>query len=471
MISGDVLNELWSKCAPNIRQQVENTARRRLGEGGVESDQSMTDVSEPTTPAISNLEIADHSPRTPRKQSLPTVTFSFSKHDGSQKSSRVDDGGIQPYDPDPFLNTDLDSIRSRSRRGSLAPPPPDAPQSGRNETQNNTSTVIRSRSSTPLPFTSKHPSTPPEYQVYSKRPRTVQRRPSPFSQGPLPDTILIQIFQHLNVRQLMRLRRVSVHWSKLLNHSPDLLHVLDLREFNRVMTDKLLIDTICPFVGSRPVVVDISNCFHVTDEGFSALASTCATNARVWRMKSVWDVTPQAVLEMANKAKGLEEIDLSNCRKVSDPLLARVVGWVVQDFSYNTYTQPNGSFNSTFIKSGNPHGLIHPPHSIVVGCPNLKRITLSYCKHVTDRFMGHLAIYAASRVEEIDLTRCTTITDVGFQHWSKHHFTRLHKLCLADCTYLTDKAIVNLTDAAKGLRELDLVREFSTPESDHFHRD
>jgi F-box/leucine-rich repeat protein 7 len=28
---------------------------------------------------------------------------------------------------------------------------------------------------------------------------------------------------------------------------------------------------------------------------------------------------------------------------------------------------------------------------------------------------------------------------------------------LADCTYLTDNAIVYLTNAAKGLRELDLV--------------
>jgi len=39
----------------------------------------------------------------------------------------------------------------------------------------------------------------------------------------------------------------------------------------------------------------------------------------------------QSVLEMANNAKQLEEIDLSNCRKVSDNLLARIVGWVVTE--------------------------------------------------------------------------------------------------------------------------------------------
>jgi hypothetical protein len=41
-------------------------------------------------------------------------------------------------------------------------------------------------------------------------------------------------------------------------------------------------------------------------------------------------------------------------------------------------------------------------------------------------------------------------------------FPRLTKLCLADCTYLTDNAIVYLTNAAKGLRELDLVRALSS---------
>ena len=71
--------------------------------------------------------------------------------------------------------------------------------------------------------------------------------------------------------------------------------------------------------------------------------------------------------------------------------------------------------------------------------------------------MAHIAVHAASRVEHMDLTRCTTITDIGFQHWSVYAFPRLTKLCLADCTYLTDNAIVYLTNAAKGLRELDLV--------------
>jgi F-box and leucine-rich repeat protein 7 len=204
-------------------------------------------------------------------------------------------------------------------------------------------------------------------------------------------------------------------------------------------------------VGNRPWTIDISNCFHVTDEGFAALTTQCGQNVKNWRMKSVWDITANAVLEMANNAKDLEEIDLSNCRKVSDNLLARIVGWVVTE-SHAPQKPSAGRYNH-----GQQQGHTAPPVGTVVGCPKLKRLTLSYCKHVTDRSMAHLAVHAHTRLQSIDLTRCTTITDGGFQHWSIYKFANLERLILADCTYLTDNAIVYLTNAAKSLKELDLV--------------
>jgi F-box/leucine-rich repeat protein 7 len=164
-------------------------------------------------------------------------------------------------------------------------------------------------------------------------------------------------------------------------------------------------------------------------------------------MKSVWDVTASAILEMANRATELQEVDLSNCRKVSDTLLARLVGWTVPAASLAHHNQVMRSSIKPTLQTAN---------GAVYGCPQLKRLTLSYCKHVTDRSMHHIASHAASRIEQVDLTRCTTITDQGFQYWGNAQFTRLRKLCLADCTYLTDHAIVCLTNAAKNLQELDL---------------
>jgi len=97
-----------------------------------------------------------------------------------------------------------------------------------------------------------------------------------------------------------------------------------------------------------------------------------------------------------------------------------------------------------------------PAPGTVVGASGLKRLTLSYCKHVQDRSMAHIAAHAANRLESIDLTRCTSVTDQGFQHWGLYNFQRLRKLVLADCTYLTDQAIVGIANAARGLKELDL---------------
>lgn len=136
---------------------------------------------------------------------------------------------------------------------------------------------------------------------------------------------------------------------------------------------------------------------------------------------------------------------MSNCRKVGDTLMARIIGWVVP------------SNQKVEGKSASIKPTIQTAECTVYGCPQLKKLTLSYCKHVTDRSMHHIASHAAGRLEEMDLTRCTTITDQGFQYWGNARFTNLRKLCLADCTYLTDNAIVHLTNAAKQLQELDLV--------------
>lgn len=450
MISGEVLEELWRRCSPDIRRQVEATAKTRIAKRE-DDDVDMTDAE---GPSINNLEIDDHT--AVRRPSLPQVTFTPSKPASPHKPSRAEDQEVlEPLDPDPFLSVDMDNMRARSRRGSYAPPIPETPPA--DEPRSGPQT--RSRSQTPTPSSKAvHAITPPDSDFRPKRPRIVQRRPSQFSKGRLPDGILVSIFSYLDIYHLMRLRAVSVHWSRLLTISPEICQHLDLSVYNRVVTNKALVNYICPFVLGRARTIDISNCFHITDEGFTALSTQCGVNVRSWKMKSVWDITANAVLEMANGAKELEEIDLSNCRKVSDNLLARIVGWVVTDPSI-----PPGAGGRAGYKSASTQtqpqktASTGPPPGTVVGCPKLKRLTLSYCKHVTDRSMAHLAVHAHARLQSIDLTRCTTITDSGFQHWSIYKFVKLERLILADCTYLTDNAIVYLTNAAKALKELDLV--------------
>lgn len=258
--------------------------------------------------------------------------------------------------------------------------------------------------------------------------QTARRRSSLLTIGPFPDMIQVKIFQYLDLKTLMRIQRVCRHWQQMLQTSQHLLKVLDLKPYNTTINDNTIL-LITNFAGLRPKVVDISNCFHLTDEGFSFLVNGIGlAKINVFRMKSVWEVSGMAIMDLTVPSIGadLEEIDLSNCRKVGDSTLSRLIGWVV------------------------------PDDGQVVGCAKLKRISLSYCKHITDRSLYHMAMFASDRLEALDLTRCTTITDHGFSFWTLRSFTALRELCLADCTFLTDKSIMAIASSAKQLTHLNL---------------
>lgn len=443
MLNGDVLIEFWEKCPDDLRKQIENTAKSRL-ESATDNDILMPDAKDPTPP-MDQLTINDKLKVTNlRRKSMPMVTLTESELDTTHKPAGAsDDPVLSPSDPDPFLNVGLDNVKLRRGSAGIIHP---KESSSADSTRQPTPSGSRRSSLAHASRTKLMPS--------RARSATLLERSQPGNRGYLPDNVLLRVFQLLELHELLRLRAVSVHWSEILTNDPTLCQFLDLSIYNRKVTDHALSTVICPFVRDRPRFIDVNNCFHITDEGFSTLAKTCGHNVRSWKMKSVWDVTASAILEMANRATELQEVDLSNCRKVSDTLLARLVGWTVPAASLAHHNQ---------VMRSNIKPTLQTANGAVYGCPQLKRLTLSYCKHVTDRSMHHIASHAASRIEQVDLTRCTTITDQGFQYWGNAQFTRLRKLCLADCTYLTDHAIVCLTNAAKNLQELDLVSENRLP--------
>ncbi|MCJ1411499.1 hypothetical protein MMC19_005589 [Ptychographa xylographoides] len=454
LITGDVLSQFWLRCPMEIREQIELTAKQRLL-STCENDIPMTGSFD-IPPPIDELAIRDRpskSPKSPRN-SIPRVALDFNGPE-SPKPSRIEDRQVlAPVDPDPYdpyLNVDLDNTRLKSRRSSLAPPIP-APEASQEP-------HFEDRRPDPKFATPPKPRSTSTSGLYmkAKRARIKSRRPSVQLNCVLPENLLVLIFQHLQLHELMHLRLVSSDWAKLLRESPDLLHNLNLSQYNRKITDEVLLTRICRFVGQRPRQINISNCFHMTDDGFTALAKHCGSNVTSWKMKSVWDVTATAVLEMVKSAKGLEDIDLSNCRKVNDTLLAYIVGTIPQQLPTDQSLQRGLNGRTTTARSAATSPQPAYPPSPLIGSQRLKKLTLSYCKHVTDRSMHHIGQFACWRLEEIDLTRCTTITDHGFQTWNQHNFTRLRKLCLADCTYLTHNAIMYLTNAAKGLQDLDLV--------------
>ncbi|KXX80658.1 Potassium/sodium hyperpolarization-activated cyclic nucleotide-gated channel 2 [Madurella mycetomatis] len=339
MIGGEALEELWKRCPPEIRLQVEETARKRYQAAG--EDVEMKDaeaLSDGKRPIIPDTEPA-----------LPMVTFTTVSKPGSPTDDQPETR--QPSDPDPFLSVDMENLRNR-RRNSLAPPVP----------QTDSSAIVGTMKMQPLTLTPPllspvSPDTPP---LPTKRARMFS--PTPESDDgakppAFPDHIWIAVFQRLDLLELIRLRAVCKHWRQLLTVSPELCTHVDLGPFNGKVTDWSLVNILAPFIGTRAVEMDISNCFHITDEGFQALWKSCGKNIKVWKMRSVWDVSAGQILEMSECAKGLEEIDWSNCRKVGDNLLARVVGWVVPEPPPAREQSKNVVISSSLAKrrSGAPH--------------------------------------------------------------------------------------------------------------------
>lgn len=447
MIPGDTLEELWKKCPPHIRAQVEQTARIRYAAN--DEDVEMDDASD--SDEDSGDEVA--SPKTPLKSPLPNLTFTSPSKPVSP--SKDDSDIMEPKDPDPFLSVDMENIRNR-RRHSIAPPTAQSESPGVTR-HNSIASPLADISSLRHAFSQNSS----ESDIPAKRAKIVPRSPSSEPMPSLPDAIMIRIFQHLDVVELLRLRLLNSHWRKVVTSSPELCNDVDLSQYNRHVTDHVLSNILAPFVGTRAVSVDLNNCFHITDEGFSAFWKACGQNVKCWKMRSVWDVSAHQILEMSENAKELVEVDWSNCRKVGDNLLGRVVGWVVPEHQSPTLqkkvviSSSNHRHKSRRAEAETDKSA-GPPPGTVIGCPKLKVLNLSYCKHITDRSMAHLAAHASNRIQSLFLTRCTSITDAGFQAWAQYRFDKLTHLCLADCTYLSDNAIVALVNSAKNLTHLDL---------------
>ncbi|KAK9367393.1 hypothetical protein V1509DRAFT_626504 [Lipomyces kononenkoae] len=437
---------------PSILEEIEKTARQRL---------ATTSIS--TSPPSSSTQTANDA-----AAASPPPTDS--KGLATQYSAEADMSPVEekPLDPDPFSQTShhIDSVEenpsaltvplmsgspllstesmnrlnlessSSSESSSALSSSDSAASSSRSPSPGGVASAANNHVKERRHSARRHASLSAD-RVYKQQHKRARRAGPHITAGQIPDAILVKILRNLPLRDLVSMQRVCKHWRDIILHSPNILTKLDLRPYNTSIDD-LTLKSISAFAGNRPQVIDISNCFHVTDDGFAHLVASIGRDIRVFRMKSVWDVSGMAVMELTVPAiaRTLEEVDLSNCRKIGDATLARVVGWVVPE-------------SATSLPGA-------PPPGTIVGCPNLKRVSLSYCKHITDKSMHHLAAHASSRLEMLDLTRCTTITDVGFGYWSGRHFPRLRKLCLADCTFLTDKAIVSLAAAAKAIEELDL---------------
>lgn len=252
-----------------------------------------------------------------------------------------------------------------------------------------------------------------------------RRRSSVLNIGPFPDTIFLKIFQMLDLKTLTKCARVCLRWKQLIYLSSALFTELDLTPYCKEMNDQSIMQ-ITKLVGSRPQRIDISNCYHVTDEGFSYMVNEIGIRGNIKEliMRNNWNLSAMAIMDLSIACKSLLKLDLSNCRKVKDDVMIRLIGYE-KDYSE--------------------------------GCHQLEELSLGYCKYLTDRTMHHIINNAAERLVSLDLSRCTTITDNGFIHFSNKTFYKLKRLILKDCTFLSDRAVESISVSCPALEVLDLT--------------
>ncbi|CDR37547.1 CYFA0S01e11892g1_1 [Cyberlindnera fabianii] len=487
IVTGDQLENLYSRY-PRICDEMRETATKRINKNKDHAEApdqhehqetpfgkwkgfqtSVAQLNDPVfspTATTNNASRNDISIRPPREGS-PTSTISESTlMTGNGPSTFNSFSTVNSFHFDDQKHPQLKRRRSTvsANRSQLAPPDPlDTTQPPLTMHLPPMNPVVPSVSS--FPSAQRQP--PPfQYMPHAKRLRLAsisgRRRSSVLSTGVLPDRILLRVFSFLSLPELMKLRIICRRWRQLLYVAPGFFEHLDLRPYNTSIDDKALIQ-ITDFVGSRPKTINMSNCFHVTDVGFCYMVNEIGISGSITviKMSSVWEVSAMAIMDLAVPSVGrfIEELDLSNCGKTRDDVIERIIGWKKRHNSGGSSMLNAANNGQAYLDSPVPgmeefDGIVS--NESAVGCPNLKRLNLGYCKHLTDRSMYHIALHANDRLESLDITRCTTITDAGFAYWAYQPFPNLKKLKMSDCTFLTDKSLIAIASSAQFLEDLDL---------------
>ncbi|KAI9361587.1 hypothetical protein DFJ73DRAFT_793196 [Zopfochytrium polystomum] len=206
----------------------------------------------------------------------------------------------------------------------------------------------------------------------------------PSALGGLPQGIAGRVLQYLDFRQLMRIRSAGREMvALLLEPALGLVKRVDLSPWHKKIDDTILTHVVS-FCGANVEELCLRSCWQLTDKALDAIASNCVV-LRSLNLSSVWDISDAGVANLCNGlVNGLEEIDLSNCRKLTDAAMLSLL-------------------NSS--RGGSGHG---------TGLGGLSAVQMSFCKNFSDLSLNHPAW---TLVESLNMHRCTGITDEGFASW------------------------------------------------------
>ncbi|CAO3632699.1 unnamed protein product [Cunninghamella blakesleeana] len=304
----------------------------------------------------------------------------------------------------------------------------------------------------------------------------------------LDKSIIARVMNYLDFKSLMQVMCVTKSVRAMFADDRLLRHI-DLTTTHKKMTDERFA-YLMPLIRQQMRYLSLSQCFHLTDIGFQSLVNNNDNNItnnedvadpstieqkeneeetpfmdltldsninqqlcfssslirlQALNLNSCWLLTDKSLALLGEKCPLLIELDLSNCRKITNRGIM------------------------LFLEAKQQH--------IDQGVgKGLEWISLSYCKNLDDITMQHLATFTRDSLVSINLQRCTKISDRGFLPWTTASllqddnnnnddndlaerqimFPKLKSVSLIDCSFLTDKSIQLITKAAPHLEQLSL---------------
>ncbi|XP_072168267.1 uncharacterized protein [Diadema setosum] len=178
--------------------------------------------------------------------------------------------------------------------------------------------------------------------------------------------------------------------------------------------------------------------YHVTDAVLGCLVAQRCGTLTTLRLKSCWELTNQAVVNLIHCLPQLTTLSLSGCSKITDEAIELVA-------------ENLGQLRCLDL-SWCPRITDAALEYIACDLPKLEELTLDRCVRITDTGVGFLATMSCLRA--LYLRWCCQVQDFGLQHL--YGMKSLLVLSVAGCPLLTASGLSGLAQL-KQLEELEVT--------------
>nr|XP_002741862.1 PREDICTED: F-box/LRR-repeat protein 16-like [Saccoglossus kowalevskii] len=178
--------------------------------------------------------------------------------------------------------------------------------------------------------------------------------------------------------------------------------------------------------------------YHVTDNVMSYFTPKQSCTMSILRLRSCWEITNHAILNIVHTLPHLTTLSLSGCSKITDDGVELIA--------------ENMHMLKSLDLSWCPRITDASLEYIACDLPKLEELILDRCVRITDTGMGFLS--TMSCMKTLYLRWCCQVQDFGLQHL--YSMRTLHVLSLAGCPLLTSAGLSGLVQL-RNLEELELT--------------